>query len=409
LTRYFFIFGGFAVTTAEERLRMAAAIVDFEARRDQNGKLKVYRLPPEDGGGRYEVAGINERYHKQVCDSLVALIEAGRPDEAEKLAIEYIASYTDAVASWSVAPAIECYLRDSAFNRGQGGAAKILQKAVDISTDGIVGPATRAAVASYDRTPDTLLGKLRASREWYERAVVGRDEASRFWQGLVNRWNKALDIARSFLPDGRPLLAESAGRTASHATAVMELAANAPICEGCGLAERAANAIPIPRVDRVEQTSHQSSRNGTDIDHIVVHYTTSRNIEGTISHFRNGTPSTSAHYIVGRDGALVRMVADTHRAWHAGDSQMNARSIGIEHVAAAGDKITEEQARTSLALIRWLMAEYDIPLEGVIPHVCVRQTSCCGDLFKDFGGGAGLSCEKQRSALHGWLRANGIP
>jgi hypothetical protein len=102
LTWYFFIFGGFAVTTAEERLRMAAAIVDFDARRDQNGKLKVYRLPPEDGGGRYEVAGINERYHKQVCDSLVALIEAGRPDEAEKLAIEYIASYTDAVASWSV-------------------------------------------------------------------------------------------------------------------------------------------------------------------------------------------------------------------------------------------------------------------------------------------------------------------
>ena len=38
---------------------MAAAIVNFEARRDSKGHLKVYNLPPEDGGGRYEVAGIN--------------------------------------------------------------------------------------------------------------------------------------------------------------------------------------------------------------------------------------------------------------------------------------------------------------------------------------------------------------
>jgi hypothetical protein len=87
---------------------------------------------------------------------------------------------------------------------------------------------------------------------------------------------------------------------------------------------------------------------------------------------------------------------------------MNARSIGIEHVAAAGDAISPDQARTSLNLVRWLMAEYDIPVGQVIPHVCVKETSCCGDLFKEFGGGAGLSCAVQNSALHKWLAANGI-
>ena len=39
------------MSTAEERLRMAASIVDFEARRDKQGRLQIYKLPPEDGGG----------------------------------------------------------------------------------------------------------------------------------------------------------------------------------------------------------------------------------------------------------------------------------------------------------------------------------------------------------------------
>lgn len=166
---------------------------------------------------------------------------------------------------------------------------------------------------------------------------------------------------------------------------------------------------PKPRVDRWESTSHFSSRNGTDIDHIVIHYTTSRNLEGTISHFKHGDPRTSAHYIIGRDGALVQMVNDSDRAWHAGTTAMNARSIGIEHVAKRGDKITPEQAKTSARLIAWLMREYDVARDNVIPHVCVpRSTDCCGDLFQDFGGAAGASCAVQKRALHDWMTAMGI-
>jgi hypothetical protein len=181
-------------------------------------------------------------------------------------------------------------------------------------------------------------------------------------------------------------------------------------CDAGGELEMAVEAtISKPHVDRVEHTTHQSSRNGTRIDHIVIHYTTSRNIEGTISWFKNAPPGkrVSAHYIVGRDGALVQMVNDSDSAWHAG--AMNARSIGIEHVAAAGDAITEQQAATSARLIDWLMHEYGIPKSKVIPHRCVKETSCCGDLFKAFGGGAGKSCAVQQSALHGWMESMGIP
>jgi hypothetical protein len=196
-----------------------------------------------------------------------------------------------------------------------------------------------------------------------------------------------------------------------------EAAGGAPVAEAEAFACEAAGdpraacsqAAPgRPRVDRVESTWHKSSRNGTTIDYIVIHYTTSRNIEGSISHFKTGTPRVSAHYIVGQDGKLVQMVPDADCAWHAGTSEMNLRSIGIEHVARDGDAITPAQARTSISLIRWLMHAYAIPVAHVIPHVCVKSTSCCGDLFKDFGGGAGLPCAMQKAALDKWLAANGI-
>ena len=62
--------------------------------------------------------------------------------------------------------------------------------------DGEIGPQTRAAIAG--RTAEPLLLALRAAREQYERDVAHRDESSKFWRGLVNRWDKALAQARKF-------------------------------------------------------------------------------------------------------------------------------------------------------------------------------------------------------------------
>ena len=83
-----------------------------------SGHLRVYILPAGDGGGRYEVAGINDRYHPQEAARLRELIDAARFDEAEDYAAEAIADYTDVVSKWTSVPEIEAYLRDSAFNRG---------------------------------------------------------------------------------------------------------------------------------------------------------------------------------------------------------------------------------------------------------------------------------------------------
>lgn len=394
------------MSTAQQRLAFAKSILNFEARRDSQRRLRIYELPVEDGGGTYEVAGINERYHPEEAARLADLIRAGHFEKAEMEATEFIARFTDGVADWSADPGVECYLRDCAFNRGPRGAARILQRALGIPDDGKVGPITREAADKADNQPKQLLQAMRVAREQYERDVVHRDETSIFWNGLVNRWNKALETAKSFAGAVTPesaLRAESATGTIAPNVLTPHPAV---VCENCTTEE--SHMTDKPKVDRWEPTSHQSSRNNTDIDHIVIHYTTSRNIEGSISWFKHGSPRTSAHYIVGRDGALVQMVNDSDRAWHAGNSAMNARSIGIEHVAAPGDEIAELQAATSIALIAWLMQEYEIPKANVIPHCCVKSTSCCGDLFARFGGGAGKTSDAQKRALHDWMSSLGV-
>jgi hypothetical protein len=189
------------MSTQEQRLRMAAAIIDFEARRDAQHRLTVYMLPSGDGGGRFEVAGINERYDRPVANELAGLIQQGKYDQAEQVARVYIAHFTDGVRDWSDVPAIEFFLRDTAFNRGQKGAATILQMALGVSADGVVGAKTKAALAQAEADPRTLLIKLRAAREVYERRVVKRDESSKFWKGLVNRWDKCLALSLGFLAE----------------------------------------------------------------------------------------------------------------------------------------------------------------------------------------------------------------
>jgi hypothetical protein len=131
-----FHFWELRMSTADRRKRMAMAILAFEARRDAEGHLAVYSLPTGDGGGKYEVAGINDRYHKAEVDKLVGLIRAAKYQEAEDYAVEVIADYTDLVAEWSNDAGVEFYLRDCVFNRGPKGAARILQRAVGVPDDG---------------------------------------------------------------------------------------------------------------------------------------------------------------------------------------------------------------------------------------------------------------------------------
>ncbi len=196
----------FSATTEDKRL-WANWIIEKEARRDSRGNVMVYRLKQGrdgDGGGTYEVCGINDRYHPEPAKKLRRLIESGRPSEAEEYAKEYIRSYTSGVADWHPDSRVGFFLRDCAFNRGPTGAGTIYQIAIKSAgfkigrVDGRVGDKTKAAGAKL--AAEDLIFRLVNARQTYERRK--RSEKSSFWVGLSNRW---VDCGQLALGVGDPL------------------------------------------------------------------------------------------------------------------------------------------------------------------------------------------------------------
>ena len=184
-----------------KRERMAEHILRVEGRFDRQGQLQVYQLPAADGGGKFEVAGINEKYHRPKANELRAMIQSGQDAKAKKEAAHYIMDYTDKVVDWfpegkaTKHPHIELLLRDVFFNRGNRGAAAVLQLALgDLTVDGKIGPmsAMTFAEALHD-DPDGLAKRITAARAIYEKKRYpwkpnARTEKSQFWRGLSNRW-----------------------------------------------------------------------------------------------------------------------------------------------------------------------------------------------------------------------------
>jgi hypothetical protein len=87
----------------------------------------------------------------------------------------------------------------------------------------------------------------------------------------------------------------------------------------------------------------------------------------------------SAHYVVrSSDGQITQMVREKDRAWHAGNSDYNHRSVGIEHEGYVSDAswFTDQMYRASAALTRDIAGRYGIPKDRthIIGHVEVPGT-----------------------------------
>jgi len=144
--------------------------------------------------------------------------------------------------------------------------------------------------------------------------------------------------------------------------------------------------VQKPPIKQFIQSPNHSSRNGTAIDMVVLHFTDGPTAQGAINTFLNTTGKrVSAHYIIDRNGDIYQMVDDGDAAWHA--KAANARSIGIEHVAVEGQRMAPAQEQSSIALVRWLMATYDIPKSKVTGHRFapgnIGTTDCPDHLFGD--------------------------
>ncbi|MBX5481745.1 MAG: N-acetylmuramoyl-L-alanine amidase [Myxococcaceae bacterium] len=120
-----------------------------------------------------------------------------------------------------------------------------------------------------------------------------------------------------------------------------------------------------------------NSRNGMDIDTIVLHHTASNNTAGDLATLRSKAAQVSAHYLIGRDGTIYQLVDDKMRAWHAGKSALhgvptdvNGRSIGIEitNDGSGHTPFTEAQYKALEKLVPWLAKTYKVPIENILGH-----------------------------------------
>ncbi len=107
---------------------------------------------------------------------------------------------------------------------------------------------------------------------------------------------------------------------------------------------------------------------------VVLHYTTNETADAAIRTLTNPEREVSAHYLVSREGRIIQLVDEAHRAWHAGaaywagNRDVNSASIGIELDNTGREPFPDEQIEALLALLADLRTRYGIPPENVVGH-----------------------------------------
>ncbi|MFI6418564.1 N-acetylmuramoyl-L-alanine amidase [Streptomyces sp. NPDC050842] len=113
------------------------------------------------------------------------------------------------------------------------------------------------------------------------------------------------------------------------------------------------------------------------IDRVVIHV-----VQGSyataLKVFKNPGHGAAAHYVVRKDGHVAQMIRELDVAFHAGNRDMNERSIGIEHEGFVDrpQDFTAAMYAGSARLTADICARHGIPVdrEHIIGHVEVEGT-----------------------------------
>jgi N-acetylmuramoyl-L-alanine amidase len=137
----------------------------------------------------------------------------------------------------------------------------------------------------------------------------------------------------------------------------------------------------LPDYDRADvrvSPNFGPRRDGLRPDIILIHYTGMETGASAEAWLSDPVSEVSCHYLVHEDGAIVQMVRETDRAWHAGRgswrgrTDINSCSIGIE-VANPGHAygypdFVGRQIEAVVALCRDIAGRHSIRPERVLAH-----------------------------------------
>jgi len=119
-------------------------------------------------------------------------------------------------------------------------------------------------------------------------------------------------------------------------------------------------------------------RNLKSIKFLIFHYTGMKNEKVAIKRLTKIQSEVSTHYLVKKNGIILRMVPDLHVAWHAGSSRwkkyksLNKNSIGIE-ITNPGHQygyafFSKKQIKSIIELSKVLIKKYKIKKNNILGH-----------------------------------------
>lgn len=151
--------------------------------------------------------------------------------------------------------------------------------------------------------------------------------------------------------------------------------------------------IPKPPINvLIAQQTNRWSRNGQSVEYIVLHYVgaVSSAKANAVYLNRDGNLGWSAHFFTD-EHSIWQSVPLDESAGHCGVDYSNGRapfwgkcrnknSIGIEMCCKKDSKgnwfIEPETVTRTVTLVRWLMQEYNIPIDRVVRHYDVCWKTC---------------------------------
>ena len=119
-------------------------------------------------------------------------------------------------------------------------------------------------------------------------------------------------------------------------------------------------------------------RTSSKVKYLIFHYTGMRSENAAIKKLTSKSSKVSCHYLIKKNGAIIKIVPDLYIAWHAGTSSwkndkfLNSNSIGIE-ISNPGHKngysnFSPGQIKSVISLSKKLKKKYKIKKENILGH-----------------------------------------
>jgi N-acetylmuramoyl-L-alanine amidase len=143
----------------------------------------------------------------------------------------------------------------------------------------------------------------------------------------------------------------------------------------------------------VDAPSPNFDERSLPVSMLVLHYTGMEDADSALARLRDPKAKVSAHYFVGEEGEVLRLVDEDKRAWHAGRAywrglnDVNGASIGIEIVNPGHEfgyrPFPEAQMEALVPLVADIVGRHGIRPPCVVGHsdVAPARKEDPGELF----------------------------